>query len=139
MEIGLVYDAINNQNMDIALGYSTDGRIDAYDLILLEDDKNLFPPYDASPVVNKKILKKYPQVETILLKLEGELPSEEMQRLNKMADDDKIEPTIVARMFLEDNDYFEDKQVVPLVEREIYRDIMKDILPYKGGKDGGTN
>ncbi len=139
MEIGLVYDAINNENMDIALGYSTDGRIDAYNLIILEDDRALFPPYDASPVANKKLLKKYPELETILLKLEGEIPSEEMQRLNEMSDGQKIEPTVVARMFLEEHDYFEDKQITPLVDREIYKDLIKDILPYEGGKDGGTN
>ncbi|MDO5718819.1 MAG: osmoprotectant ABC transporter substrate-binding protein [Tissierellia bacterium] len=134
MEIGLVYDAINNKNMDLALGYSTDGRINAYDLVTLEDDLHLFPPYDVSPVVTKKILRRYPEIEKILLKLENEISSEMMQKLNRTADEDKIEPTIVAKMFLEENNYFEDKEVVPLKDRELYKDIIKDILPIQGGK-----
>lgn len=134
MEIGLVYGAINNESMDVALGYSTDGRIDAYDLIILEDDLNLFPPYDASPVVTKKILKKHPEIETVLLKLEGEISSNTMQKLNRISDEEKIEPIVVAKRFLVENNYFEDKQVIPLREREIYKDIMKDIIPNRGGK-----
>jgi osmoprotectant transport system substrate-binding protein len=50
MQIGLVYDALKNQKLDVALGYTTDGRIAAYDLVVLKDDKNFFPPYDASAV-----------------------------------------------------------------------------------------
>ena len=49
MQIGLVYDALHSGNLDVAVGYSTDGRIAAYDLKVLKDDKQFFPPYDASP------------------------------------------------------------------------------------------
>lgn len=133
MEIGLVYDAIHNGNMDVALGYSTDGRINAYDLVIIEDDKHLFPPYESSPVVKKRLLKKYPQLESILLKLEGEISSETMQRLNRLADDEKIEPNIVAKKFLEENQYFESKTAQPLRERPLYREIMSDVLPSSGG------
>lgn len=57
MQIGLVYDALKNEKMDIVLAYSTDGRIKAYNLKILKDDKRFFPPYDASPVVPEKVLK----------------------------------------------------------------------------------
>ena len=57
MQIGLVYDALNNKKLDVALGYSTDGRIAAYDLKVLKDDKRFFPPYDASPVATDALLK----------------------------------------------------------------------------------
>ena len=60
MQIGLVYRAVKNDNMDIVLAYSTDGRIKAYDLKILKDDKRFFPPYDASPVVPEKVLKENP-------------------------------------------------------------------------------
>ncbi|MBS4162352.1 osmoprotectant ABC transporter substrate-binding protein, partial [Klebsiella pneumoniae] len=57
MQIGLVYDAVKNGKMDIVLAYSTDGRIKAYNLKILKDDKRFFPPYDCSPVVPEKVLK----------------------------------------------------------------------------------
>lgn len=56
MQIGLVYDAVEAGKMDIVLGYSTDGRIASYDLVMLEDDLSFFPPYDAAPVVANQVL-----------------------------------------------------------------------------------
>ena len=123
MEIGLVYSAVQSGDMDIVLGYSTDGRIDSYDLVLLEDDLRLFPPYDASPVVSVDVLNEYPELEGVLLKLEGAISDSQMQRLNKRSDEDKVEPTIVAQEFLEAHNYFEDRMVQPLKERELYKDM----------------
>lgn len=60
MQIGLVYDALKSRKMDIALAYSTDGRIIAYGLKTLKDDKRFFPPYDCSPVVPDQVLKSIP-------------------------------------------------------------------------------
>ncbi|WP_101773251.1 osmoprotectant ABC transporter substrate-binding protein [Peptostreptococcus faecalis] len=126
MEIGLVYNAVNRGEMDVVLGYSTDGRINAYDLVLLEDDKQLFPPYNGSPAATNELLKKYPEIEEILLKLEGVIDSKTMQELNQMSDGDKIEPNIVAKKFLEKNNYFESKKPTPLSERPLYKDLNKD-------------
>lgn len=114
MQIGLVYDALQAGEMDVVLGYSTDGRIASYDLIVLEDDKQLFPPYDGSPVVSQQLLAEYPELENVLLKLEGTISSEQMQEMNYTADNNLIEPLVVATQFLEENDYFEDKE--PYVE-----------------------
>ena len=124
MEIGLVYDALKDKKMDVVLGYSTDGRIQSNNLVLLEDDKQLFPPYDASPVVKKSMLEKYPKLEEIILRLEGVIDSDSMQKLNQMSDEKKIEPPIVAKEFLEKNNYFEDKEITPLIERPQYKEIM---------------
>ena len=107
MEIGLVYDAVKNSEMDIVLGYSTDGRINSYDLIILEDDLKVFPAYDACPVASYDILERYPVLDEVLSKLVGKISSEDMQRLNKMSDEDLIEPQNIAKMFLEENNYFE--------------------------------
>lgn len=117
MEIGLVYQAVQSGDMDIVLGYSTDGRIDSYNLVLLEDDRHLFPPYDASPAVTKDSLRRWPELETILLKLEDTIDSPGMAALNKQSDEDLLEPATVARRFLQKNKYFEGKNVVPLAER----------------------
>lgn len=58
MQIGLVYKAVESGEMDVVLAYTTDGRIEEFDLVNLEDDKQFFPPYDASPVASNDILKK---------------------------------------------------------------------------------
>ncbi|UJF15478.1 osmoprotectant ABC transporter substrate-binding protein [Jeotgalibaca sp. MA1X17-3] len=112
MQIGLVYDALEAGSMDVVLGYSTDGRIASYDLIVLEDDRNLFPPYDVSPVATKEILETYPELETVLLRLQDVFTTEEIQQLNYDVDNDLVEPKKVADDFLEENNYFEDKDVV---------------------------
>ena len=57
--------------MDVVLGYSTDGRIDAYNLVVLEDDLQLFPPYDASLVLSVDMYEKHPELVKVLLMLEG--------------------------------------------------------------------
>src|SRR5699024_3986041 len=68
MQIGLVYDALKNKKLDVALGYTTDGRIAAYDLVVLEDDKKFFPTYDASAVAPNQLLKQQPEVEKAIKK-----------------------------------------------------------------------
>lgn len=134
MEIGLVYDAVSSNEMDIVLGYSTDGRIQAYDLVVLEDDLQLFPPYDASPVVTVEVLLKYPKLEEIFLRLENEIDSETMQALNRKSDEDKIEPQVLAKQFLEENNYFSHKEVRKLKNNERYLEIMQDLENRKEGE-----
>lgn len=109
MQIGLVYSAVSTDNMDVVLGYSTDGRVASYDLVLLEDDKRLFPPYDCSPVAQKEIIDKYPELNEVFLKLAGVIDSNTMQELNRRSDEDLIEPKTLAIEFLEKHDYFEDR------------------------------
>lgn len=110
MEIGLVYDAVQSGNMDVVLGYSTDGRIASYNLVLLEDDLNFFPPYDASPSALFDTIEEFPLLDDILLKMEGTIDTEIMQEMNYIADEYLIEPATVAREFLESNNFFEDKE-----------------------------
>lgn len=107
MQIGLVYDAVAAGKMDVVLGYSTDGRIGSYNLVMLEDDRKFFPPYDASIVATDAILKENPDLKDILGKLSGKISTEEMQKLNFQADNDLMEPATVAENFLRDNHYFE--------------------------------
>ncbi|MGG5357489.1 MULTISPECIES: osmoprotectant ABC transporter substrate-binding protein [unclassified Enterococcus] len=109
MQIGLVYDAVQAGKMDIVLGYSTDGRIASYDLVMLEDDLHFFPPYDAAPVVDNQLLKNTPGLEEALSKLAGTIDTKKMQQLNYEADNDLVEPSVVAERFLKENHYFEGK------------------------------
>ncbi len=110
MQIGLIYTALKDKQMDVALGYSTDGRIPTYNLKVLKDDKKFFPPYDASPLATDKILKEHPELKTTLNKLVGTISTEEMQQLNYEADGKLKEPSVVAKEFLEKHNYFEDKK-----------------------------
>lgn len=106
MQIGLVYNAVSQNEVDVVLGYTTDGRIASYDLVVLEDDLQFFPPYDASPFADTELLEKNPEVKQALQRLVGKISTEEMQRLNFLADNNLIEPAVVAEEFLKENEYF---------------------------------
>ncbi|MFD2211957.1 osmoprotectant ABC transporter substrate-binding protein [Virgibacillus halophilus] len=109
MQIGLVYKAVKSGNMDVVLAYTTDGRIKSFDLVTLEDDKHFFPPYDASPVASNDVLKKFPEVKSILQKLAGTISNDKMRQMNYEADVKMKEPAVVAKEFLKKNNYFEGK------------------------------
>ena len=125
MSIGLVYTAVESGDVDVVLGYSTDGRVDAYDLVLLEDDLALFPPYDASAIVSHQVLEAHPELEEIVLKLENTIDETLMQTMNRQHDEYRIEAAIIAKEFLEENNYFEDKEVITLSQRPQYQAIFE--------------
>lgn len=110
MQIGLVYDALKNKKLDIAVGYSTDGRIAAYNLKILKDDRNFFPPYDGSPLATEKLIKDHPEIDKALTKLENTISTKEMQKLNYEADGKGKEPAVIAEEFIKKHNYFEDKK-----------------------------
>ncbi|MGM9925711.1 MAG: osmoprotectant ABC transporter substrate-binding protein [Bacillus sp. (in: firmicutes)] len=107
MQLGLVYQAVKSGKMDVVLAYSTDGRIKAFDLKTLEDDKRFFPPYDCSPMIRGDVLEKHPELDDILQSLVGKIDNDLMTELNYEADVKKKEPATVAKEFLEKNNYFE--------------------------------
>lgn len=114
MSLGLLYTALSSEEIDVGLGYSTDGQIPAQNLVLLEDDQRLFPPYDASPLAKAEIVEEYPELEGIFKKLEGQIDEEEMQNLNYISENYLLEPRTVAFDWLEEHNYFED--VEPYLE-----------------------
>lgn len=99
-EASLMYEATSKGEVDVVAAYSTDGRIDANHLVLLEDDLQFFPPYYAVPVVREATLEQYPQLRGILELLSGRLDNQTMQRLNYEVDGHKRSPREVAREFL---------------------------------------
>lgn len=101
MEIGLVYDAVKNDDVDIVLAYSTDPRISEYNLVTLEDDKQFFPPYDASTVIKQEILDEYPDIENILTVLVGQINEDTMRELNSRVDIAGEDPQDVAIDYLQ--------------------------------------
>lgn len=102
MEIGLVYEAVRNGNMDIVLAYSTDPRIVSYDLKLLEDDKNFFPPYDAVPFVRQELLDEHPEIAELIQPLLGAFDETKIAMLSGKVDNDGEEIKDVAKQYLED-------------------------------------
>src|SRR5699024_2892154 len=107
MQIGLVYDALNSNNLDVAVGYSTDGRIAAYDLKVLKDDKQFFPPYDASAVATNELLDKHPKLKQIIKKIDNKVSTTEMQKLNYKADSKGEEPAVDVENILKKHNFFE--------------------------------
>ncbi|RYF70919.1 MAG: ABC transporter permease, partial [Cytophagaceae bacterium] len=85
---------------DVISGYSTDGRIKAFNLVVLDDDKHAFPPYAAAPIVREATLRTYPELGPALDRLAGRLTDSIMTDLNYRADYLHQSPERVAREFL---------------------------------------
>ena len=100
LEPNLRYQAINGGNVQIVDAYSTDSELIEYDLVVLEDDKQLFPPYQGAPLMRKDTLEKYPELEEILNKLAGQISAEEMSRMNYQVKVDKRSASEVAHEYL---------------------------------------
>ncbi|GAE94928.1 osmotically activated L-carnitine/choline ABC transporter [Gracilibacillus boraciitolerans JCM 21714] len=107
MEIGLVYDAVKNDEVDIVLAYSTDPRISEYNLITLEDDQQFFPPYDASTVIKQEVLDNNPEVDDALSVLVGKITEETMRELNARVDINNEDPQDVAVDYLQNEGLLE--------------------------------
>ena len=100
MDLGLLARALKDHQIDLAGGNATDGLIPALDLVVLEDDRHYFPPYEAVPVVRQQTLQHHPEVEQILAELAGKISDDEMQRLNYAVDGEHRDATEVVREFL---------------------------------------
>ncbi len=100
MEIGLMYQAVKNGDVDVISGFSTDGRIEAFDLVILKDDKKYFPPYHAAPLIRNEIVQNYPEVKQALDKLSGLIDDQEMAKMNYLVDEEHRNIQQVAADFL---------------------------------------
>lgn len=96
----VMYKAISENKLDVISGYGTDGRIKAYRLLSLEDDKKIFPPYYAAPIIKQKTLSQFPELEPVLNLLAGRINDSIMTALNFQADYLHREPAAIAREFL---------------------------------------
>ena len=105
MDSGLVYQAVDAKQVDVASGNSTDGRLGAFDLLMLKDDLPFFPPYYLAPVVRQDTLAKDPDLKAVLNKLAGKLDEPTIAALNLKVDQDKLEPADVAKTWLKENGY----------------------------------
>ena len=99
MDLGLLYRALVDHQVDIVAGNSTDGLIDSLHLFALEDDRRYFPPYDAVPIVRRSALEKFPQLRAALADLAGKISAADMRNLNAQVDVDQRDVAAVVRAF----------------------------------------
>ena len=99
----LRYVAVQNGDINLIDAYSTDSELAKYNLVVLEDDKKLFPPYQGAPLLRKDTLKKYPQLETILGKLQDKITDAEMREMNYEVGVDGKRAEDIAREYLKKN------------------------------------
>ncbi len=100
VDAGLRYKGLVDGDADVAVAFGTDGEISAYDLLVLEDDQNLFPPYQVAPVVRQDAIDANPGLADALNVLAPLLTDETMRRLNYEVSGNQREPADVAREFL---------------------------------------
>ncbi|PJJ83050.1 ABC transporter permease/substrate-binding protein [Mucilaginibacter auburnensis] len=96
----VMYKAAFEKELDVISGYSTDGRLKAFDLVTLIDDKKIFPPYYAAPIVSETALRKFPKLEQALNLLSGKINDKIMTELNYRTDYLHQSPEQVAKDFL---------------------------------------
>jgi len=101
MDIGLKYQAIDQQEVDVINAFSTDGLLSAYDLRILEDDLHFFPSYFAGTIIRQETLRALPELEEVLNRLAGQISDEEMIAMNYRVEELNENPIKVAREFLE--------------------------------------
>ncbi|WP_416068264.1 glycine betaine ABC transporter substrate-binding protein [Rhizobium sp. ZK1] len=99
-KLGIRYSALTNKDLDVSYGFATDWQISDNKLVVLDDDKHLFPPYYLVPVVRQDALATNPKIAEVLNKISPLLNNENMRELNAKVDRDKEEPADVAAEFL---------------------------------------
>jgi osmoprotectant transport system substrate-binding protein len=100
LDLGLLYRALLDKEVDLVAGNSTDGLIAARDLVILGDDKHYFPPYGAVPIVRDDTLTRHPEVRTAIVELAGRISDSEMQKMNYAVAGEGRDIEDVAREFL---------------------------------------
>ena len=101
MDRNLLYQAVEKKSLDVAAGDSTDGRVASLDLVVLEDDRRYFPPYEAVPLVRAGAIEAHPRLREALERLAGKIDAPTMRKLNHEVDGLKRAPAEVAREFLQ--------------------------------------
>jgi len=99
MDLGLLYRALNNHQVDMIAANITDGPIQALHLTILDDDRHYFPPYQAVPLVRDEALRRWPQIQLALNTLAGRVTADDMRAMNEAVDGQHRDPAEVVRAF----------------------------------------
>jgi len=103
MDLGLLYQALEQKQVSMAAANTTDGLLNKLDVIVLKDDKHVFPPYQACIVVRQEALAQYPNLRQILSELSGKISDTEMRKMNYAVDAEHRPARDVAQNFLRDS------------------------------------
>lgn len=101
--IGLQYDALGRGDADVATAFTTDSQIDTNHLILLQDDKRFWPPYNIAPVVRDDALQRHPKIETVLDRVSPLLTDPVVRRFNYAFNVEKADPADIAAAFVKEH------------------------------------
>lgn len=101
MEPKLRYQAIKSGDINLIDAYSTDAELKQYDMVVLKDDKHVFPPYQGAPMFKEKYLKEHPEIKKPLNQLANKISDEDMQQMNYDVTVKKKDPYQVAKDYLE--------------------------------------
>jgi len=110
MDIGLKYQAMKDKKIDVMVIFTTDGQLAISDIVVLEDDKKMYPSYRAGTVVRSDILSEYPELKVVLEKLNNILDDKTMANLNYQVESEGKKPEDVAREYLQEKGLLEVKQ-----------------------------
>ena len=110
MDIGLKYQAMKDKKIDVMVIFTTDGQLAISDVVVLEDDKKMYPSYRAGTVVRSEILSEYPELKPVLEKLNNILDDKTMADLNYQVESEGKKPEDVAREYLQEKGLLEVKQ-----------------------------
>ena len=100
MDLSLIYRALVERQVDLIAGDATNGLVDAYRLVMLDDNRHYFPPYDAIPVARSATLLAHPELKEALATLAGRITVADMRRMNRSVDAEHRDAAEVAREFL---------------------------------------
>ena len=107
MDIGLKYQAMKDKKIDVMVIFTTDGQLAISDVVVLEDDKKMYPSYRAGTVIRSEILSEYPELKPVLEKLNNILDDKTMADLNYQVESKGKKPEDVAREYLQEKGLLE--------------------------------
>jgi osmoprotectant transport system substrate-binding protein len=99
MDLGLLYRALNDHQVDMIAANSTDGPIAAFGMTVLQDDRHYFPPYQAVPLMREEALRRWPRIRLALEALAGKITADQMRAMNEAVDGRHRDPAEVVREF----------------------------------------
>ncbi|HEV7966229.1 MAG TPA: glycine betaine ABC transporter substrate-binding protein [Candidatus Acidoferrales bacterium] len=99
LDLGLLYRALSDKQVDLVAGNSTDGVISSLHMVALEDNLHYFPPYEAVPLVRRATLEAHPEVRGAIGALAGKISVDEIRHMNYSVDGEHRDPADVVRAF----------------------------------------
>ncbi len=100
MDIGLKYEALKNHEVDVTIGFTTDGQLASADAVILEDDKGFYSSYACGNIVREEVINKHPELRKVLEKFNGTITNQDMAKMNDRVEVGKEDPRDVARDYL---------------------------------------